>query len=238
MSALDASRTSFDEMRTDDPVYLDHNATTPLLPEVVDAMLPYLREHFGNPSSGHAFGRRAHEAVERARAQVASLLGCGQEELVFTSGGTEANNLAICGVMEALGHEGRVVTSIIEHPATEQPCAWLERRGTPVERLAVDAHGRVRLDEAESAVTPGTALVTVMHANNETGVLQPIEALARLAREVGAVVHTGRVGRRRAGRRGRGRAHLRVAAHRRATVTAAAGWSRGEIVLLQPVPEL
>jgi cysteine desulfurase len=177
---------------TDDtlPIYLDHNATTPILPEVVEAMLPFLREHFGNPSSGHIFGRRAHDAVEHARCQVAGLIGAAVEEIVFTSGGTEANNLAIRGVMEAAGEGGRVVTSVVEHPATEQPCAWLERQGTHVVRLGVDVHGRVRLDEAERAITADTALVTVMHANNETGVLQPIEALARLGHAVHAVVHT------------------------------------------------
>lgn len=176
--------------RPDDPIYLDHNATTPLLPEVVDAMLPYLREHFGNPSSGHAYGRRTQMAIAKARAQVASLLGCAEDEVVFTSGGTEANNLAIRGVLEAASHRGRIVTSAIEHPATEQPCAWLERRGTPVVRLGVDEHGRVLLDAAEEAITRDTTLVTVMLANNETGVLQPIEALARLGHAAGAVVHT------------------------------------------------
>lgn len=177
-------------MSSNDPIYLDHNATTPLLPEVVDAMLPYLREHFGNPSSGHAYGRRSQQAIAKARNQVASLLGCADDEVVFTSGGTEANNLAIRGVMEAAGQSGRVVTSVVEHPATEQPCAWLERRGTLVVRLGVDGDGRVPLGEAERAITPDTALVTVMHANNETGVLQPIEELARLGHAAHAVVHT------------------------------------------------
>ena len=176
--------------RESDPIYLDHNATTPLLPEVVDAMLPYLREHFGNPSSGHAYGKRTQLAIAKARSQVASLLACADDEVVFTSGGTEANNLAIRGVMEVAGQDGRIVTSVIEHPATEQPCAWLERRGAPVMRLGVDEHGRVRLAEAEQAITPDNVLVTVMHANNETGVLQPIEALARLGHAVQAVVHT------------------------------------------------
>lgn len=172
----------------EDPVYLDHNATTPVLPEVVDAMLPYLREHFGNPSSGHVFGRRAQAGVALARAQVAGLIGAEPEEVFFTSGGTEANNLAIRG---ALG-EGptRIVTSAIEHPATARPCAWLEARGAEVVRLGVDGEGRVRESEAAAAVTAGTSLVTVMHANNETGVLQPVEALARLARAAGARVHT------------------------------------------------
>lgn len=167
-----------------DPIYLDHNATTPLLPEVVDAMIPYLREHFGNPSSGHVYGQRAKDAVARARAQVAALLGCEADEVLFTSGGTEANNLAIRGVAEA--RAGGVVTSVIEHPATSMPCAWLERQGRKVTRLPVDGDGRVVV----GALPEGTALVTVMHSNNETGVLQPILELARAARAVGAVTHT------------------------------------------------
>ena len=173
-----------------DPIYLDHNATTPLLPEVVDAMLPYLREHFGNPSSAHVYGARAKQAVEEARDRVARLLGCEYDEVIFTSGGTEANNLAIRGVLEARPERAHVVTTVIEHPATEKPCAWLERHGTRVTRLPVDASGRVRLDEAERAMDGSTALVTVMHSNNETGVLQPVAELARLAHGARALLHT------------------------------------------------
>ncbi len=173
-----------------DPIYLDHNATTPVLPEVVDAMLPYLREHFGNPSSGHVYGRRAHEAVERARAQVAALLGCDDGEVIFTSGGTEANNLAIRGVTEALGERRHVVTSVIEHPATEQPCAWLEGHGFTVLRVGVDGDGRASTEAAQAAIGHRTALVTVMHSNNETGVLQPIAELAQAAHSQGALMHT------------------------------------------------
>ncbi|HEX7605010.1 MAG TPA: cysteine desulfurase family protein [Polyangiaceae bacterium] len=173
-----------------DPIYLDHNATTPLLPEVVEAMLPYLREHFGNPSSGHVYGTRARDAVDRARAQVAALLGCDPDEIVFTSGGTEANNLAIRGVAEAREERTHVVTTVIEHPATERPCAWLERHGRRVTRVRVDADGRARVQEAREAIGHDTALVTVMHSNNETGVLQPVFELAELAHTAGAVVHT------------------------------------------------
>ncbi len=172
-----------------EPIYLDHNATTPILPEVVDAMIPFLRQHFGNPSSGHAYGRVAHEAVERARAQVADLLGAEPDEIFFTSGGTEANNLAIRGVME-VATRSHIVTSVIEHPATSRPCAWLEDQGKGLSRLGVDNSGRVLLDEARREITQATALVTVMHSNNETGVLQPIEELAKLARSAGALVHT------------------------------------------------
>ncbi|WP_375756293.1 cysteine desulfurase family protein [Corallococcus exercitus] len=175
---------------TSDPIYLDHNATTPLFPEVVDAMLPYLREHFGNPSSGHVYGLRARSAVARAREQVAALLGCDADEVLFTSGGTEANNLAIRGVLEALGRERHVVTTRIEHPATAVPCEWLEKKGHRVSRIGVDAEGVAREAEAREALGRETALVTVMHSNNETGVLQPIAALARLAHGVGALMHT------------------------------------------------
>ena len=173
-----------------DPVYLDHNATTPILPEVVDAMLPYLREHFGNPSSDHAYGRRARDAVVRARGQVAGLLGCDDDEVVFTSGGTEANNLAIRGVAEARSKRRHVVTTVIEHPATEKPCAWLGRHGWRLTRIGVDGEGRALVEDARAAIDTDTALVTAMHSNNETGVLQPVAEIANLAHESGAVMHT------------------------------------------------
>ncbi len=173
-----------------DPVYLDHNATTPVLPEVVDAMIPYLREHFGNPSSGHVYGRRAREAVARARGQVAALLGCDEDEVVFTSGGTEASNLAIRGALEAAGARRGVVTTVIEHPATLGPCAWLEARGHRVVRIGVDRDGRADIAAAQPAIDSDTALVTVMHANNETGVLQPISELTSIAHAHGALIHT------------------------------------------------
>ena len=181
----------FGDPRDGPPViYLDHNATTPVLPEVLEAMLPYLGERFGNPSSSHAFGRAAREGVERARGQLAALLSCAPGEIVFTSGGTEANNLAIRGAAEARPERRHVVTSAIEHPAVAVPCAWLERHGWRVSRVGVDAFGRVRAAAVAEALVPDTALVTVMHANNETGVLQPIAAIAEAARERGALVHT------------------------------------------------
>ena len=172
------------------PIYLDYNATTPVLPEVVDAMLPYLREHFGNPSSSHVYGRRAQAAVDRARQQVARLIGCDASEIIFTSGGTEANNLAIRGVTEARDDRRNVVTTVIEHPATAQPCGWLERHGWRVTRVGVDGDGRVRVDEARAAIDTTTALVTAMHSNNETGVLQPVTELVEIARDRGAIIHT------------------------------------------------
>jgi cysteine desulfurase len=177
-------------MTADAPIYLDHNATTPILPEVVDAMLPYLRQHFGNPSSDHIYGRRAHDAVARARTQVASLLGCDDDAVIFTSGGTEANNLAIRGVVEARSARRHVVTTLIEHPATERPCAWLERHGVRVTRIGVKVDGRARIEEARAAIDVDTALVTVMHSNNETGVLQPVAEIVEIARVHGAIVHT------------------------------------------------
>ena len=175
---------------TDDIIYLDYNATTPLLPEVVDAMLPFLRDHFGNPSSSHALGRAAREAVGTARAQVAALIGSDPEEIVFTSGGTESNNLAIRGVAEARPDRRHIVTSVMEHPAVAAPCAWLERHGWRVTRAGVDADGRVAVDQVMAALGPETALVTIMHANNETGVVQPVQAVAEAARQAGALVHT------------------------------------------------
>jgi cysteine desulfurase len=177
-------------MRDSDPVYLDYNATTPLLAEVVEAMLPYLREHPGNPSSSHVFGQRARAAVDTAREQVAALLACEPDEIVFTSGGTEANNLAIRGVTEALGRTGTLVTSVVEHPAVAAPCAWLERQGWKVVRLPVDAEGRVSPDSLDRHIRGGSTLVTVMHSNNETGALQPIAAITKVARTAGAVMHT------------------------------------------------
>jgi cysteine desulfurase len=170
-------------------IYLDYNANTPLLPAVVDGMLPFLREHFGNPSSSHDYGRPARDAVERARAQVADLLGCATEDVIFTSGGTEANNLAIRGAAEGSARR-RVVTSSIEHPATSEPCRYLAEHGWRVDLLGVDQAGRVDATELRRRLDDETALVTVMHANNETGMIQPIAELAAAAHERGAIVHT------------------------------------------------
>jgi len=171
------------------PIYLDYNATTPLDPAVVQAMLPYLHEHFGNPSSAHAFGKRAREAVDQARGQVAGLLGAGPDEIVFTSGGSEASNHALKGV--ALGlQDAHIITSAVEHPATLQPCAFLQRLGCRVTVLPVDRYGRVDPEDVRRALGRKTTLVSIMHANNEVGTLQPIREIAALAHERGALVHT------------------------------------------------
>ena len=172
------------------PIYLDYNATTPVLPEVLEAMLPYLRERFGNPSSLHPYGQEARRGVDRARGQVADLLGCSPDEIIFTSGGTESNNLAILGTIRDAGDPGHVVTSVIEHPAVLRPCEMLERQGHRVTRLGVDSLGVVDVGQARDALNDLPLLLTVMHANNETGTMQPVKELAALARERGALVHT------------------------------------------------
>ena len=173
-------------MRT---IYLDHNATTPVDPGVFNALLPYLREEFGNPSSTHALGRRARNAVETARGEVASLIGAHADEIIFTSGGTEASNMAIRGAA-ALHRERRaIVTSSIEHPATEACCARLERAGHPVRRISAPADGRLDPVAVSAAIDAQTALVTIIHAQNEIGTLQPVAEIAALARERGALVH-------------------------------------------------
>jgi cysteine desulfurase len=180
------------------PIYLDYNATTPLDPAVVEAMLPYLHREFGNPSSAHAYGKTAHEAVELARRQVAELLGARPEEIVFTGGGSEASNQALKGIVFAKlrGLFGRwargahIITSAVEHPATLQPCEFLKRLGCRVTVLPVDRHGLVDPDAVRKALDRSTTLVSIMHANNEVGTLQPIREIAAQARERGVPVHT------------------------------------------------
>jgi cysteine desulfurase len=180
------------------PIYLDYNATTLLDPAVVDAMLPYLREHFGNPSSTHSFGKRAHDAVDQARIQVAELLGAAPDEIVFTSGGSEASNHALkgavfatlCGSFGGGGWGAHVITSAVEHPATLQPCKFLERLGCRITVLPVDRHGLVDPEAVRQALKQPTTVVSIMHANNEVGTLQPIREIAALAHEHGALMHT------------------------------------------------
>ncbi len=173
------------------PVYLDFNASTPVAPEVAAAMRPLLESHYGNPSSGHWAGQPAYAALEAARGKVAALLGCSTDEVVFTSGGSEANNLAIKGAFfAARGGGNHVITSRIEHPATLEPCRFLERLGAEVTYLPVDGAGRVDPDDVRRAITDRTVLVTIMHANNEVGTLQPIREIAAVAREHGVLMHT------------------------------------------------
>lgn len=183
-------RVAANVVHDDEPIYLDYNATTPILPEVFEAMVPWLRDGFGNPSSGHVYGKRAKSAVEQARAQVAQLLGCSSDEIVFTSGGTEANNLAIRGVLAAHPEKKHLITSVIEHPATAKPCAYLGRHGYRQDIVGVDSVGRVNADEIEDKLAANTGLVTIMHANNETGVLQPITAISRVTHANGTFMHT------------------------------------------------
>jgi len=172
-------------------IYLDYNASTPVAPEVADAMAPFLSGHFGNPSSQHWAGAPAKAALEEARTQVAALLGCKTGEIVFTSGGTEANNHAIKGAFFALRDRGEhIVTTQIEHPAVLQPCRFLERLGAKVTYVPVDGTGRVDPDEIRKALTPRTILVSVMHANNEVGTIQPVAEIARICREHGVLLHT------------------------------------------------
>ena len=173
------------------PIYLDHNATTRLAPEVLEAMLPYLREEFGNPSSIHSHGQRAKAALYDAREQVASLIGASPSEILFTSGGTEADNLAILGVLDgAEGGRNHLITSTVEHHAVLNTMKALAKRGVPVTFLKVDRAGRVSSSELEKVLTSETLLVSIMHANNETGVVQPIAELSGLAHEAGAYFHT------------------------------------------------
>lgn len=173
------------------PIYLDYNATTPIDPEVAAVMLPCIREHFGNPSSSHAYGIKARAIVERARGQVASLLHCSPGEVLFTSGGTESNNHAIKGAARALrGRGNHIIASAIEHPAVTEVCGCLSAEGFEVSFVPVDATGVIRLDELEKALTDRTVLVSVMHANNEVGTIQPIGEIVRMARRRNILVHT------------------------------------------------
>jgi cysteine desulfurase len=172
-------------------IYLDYNASTPIDPAVADAMRPFLEGSFGNPSGGHWASTAAKTALETARGQVASLLGCRPDEVVFTSGGSEANNLAIKGVYFALRHKGgHIITTEVEHPSVLAPCRFLERLGGTVTYLQADHLGRVDPDAVPRAITPRTILITVMHANNEVGTVQPVAEIGAIARERGILLHT------------------------------------------------
>jgi cysteine desulfurase len=173
------------------PIYLDYNASTPIDPAAAAAMRPFLEDHYGNPSSGHWAATTAKTALETARGQVAALLGCQNDEIVFTSGGSEANNLALKGVFFALRGKGdHIVTTQIEHPAIITPCQFLERLGARVTYLPVDHTGLVDPDDVQRAISPRTILISIMHANNEVGTIQPIRECAHIAREHGVLFHT------------------------------------------------
>ena len=173
------------------PIYLDYNATTPVAPEVADAMLPYLKDFFGNPSSAHIYGQQSKKAVDKAREQVAQLLNCHPKDLIFTSGGSESNNYALKGYAFANQDKGRhIITSSIEHPAIIEVCKFLESQGFEVTYLPVDRTGRVSVKDVESAIRPDTILISIMYANNEVGTLQPIAEISKIAKQNGIVVHS------------------------------------------------
>ena len=173
------------------PIYLDYNATTPIDPAVAAAMQPYLLQHYGNPSSTHVYGQTTKRAVEHARAQVAALLGCAASEIVFTSGGSESNNTVLKGVISVRHGTGQhIITSAIEHPATINPCRFLEHQGVRVTYLPVDHTGMVHPEDVQRAITPETRLISIMHANNEVGTIQPIVEISRIARTHGVLMHT------------------------------------------------
>ncbi|HEY5992943.1 MAG TPA: aminotransferase class V-fold PLP-dependent enzyme [Candidatus Udaeobacter sp.] len=184
----------------DEIIYLDNNATTPLDPAVIEEMLPFLTKYFGNPSSGYAFAGRARKAIDLARERLATLLGCEPSEIVFTSGGTESNNAVIHSASQLdprgkfatgrIRRGGQVVTNAVEHSAVLRPCQDLEKRGCAVTFLGVNRDGNVDLAELEAAIRPETALVSMMWANNETGVLFPVEKIAEVCREKGVPFHT------------------------------------------------
>jgi cysteine desulfurase len=173
------------------PIYLDFNASTPVGPEAALAMRPFLTDHYGNPSSLHWAGAPAKDALEKARAQVAGILGCDPTEVVFASGGSEANNHAIKGVYFANRDRGdHIITTAVEHPATLSPCRFLETLGAKATVLPVDRFGRVDPDDVRRALTPKTVLISVMHANNEVGTIEPIPEIGKIAREAGIPFHT------------------------------------------------
>ncbi len=173
------------------PIYLDYNATTPIAPEVIEAMRPFIEEHFGNPSSSHWFGAEPKRAVEKAREQVAYLLQCASEEIIFTSGGTESNNHAIKGIALAMKDRGNhIITCAIEHPAVLEVCRALVEFGFETTVLPVNNEGLVNPDDVKTAIRAETVLITIMHANNEVGTIQPIAEIGEIARKHDIVMHT------------------------------------------------
>jgi len=173
------------------PVYLDNNATTPVDPEVAKEMIPYIESFYGNPSSPYSIGRSNKEAVEKARAQVAELINCEPEEIYFTSCATESNNLAIKGIAWANSDKGRhIITSAIEHPAVTEVCKYLSSHGFEITYIPVDKYGRIDPKNVENAIRKDTILITIMHANNEVGTIQPIREIGAIARQNNVIFHT------------------------------------------------
>lgn len=173
------------------PIYLDYNATTPIAPEVAETLHSFLTDFWGNPSSGHAYGRAVKRTIDIARQQVANLLNCDPSEIIFTSGGTESNNMALKGAAFALRDRGNhVITSQIEHPAISEVCQFLEKNGFSITYLPVDKYGFVSPDDVQNAIRPETLLISIMHANNEVGTIQPITEIGNIARENGILLHT------------------------------------------------
>ncbi|TDJ61485.1 MAG: cysteine desulfurase [Nitrospina sp.] len=172
-------------------IYLDHNATTPVHPKVLEAMLPFYGDSFGNPSSSHSKGREARVKMDEAREQVAALLQAHPGEIVFTSGGTESDNMAVYGVAQALRGKGNhILTCKTEHPAILNACAELARQGFEIDTVSVDRYGKIDLAHLQEVITEKTILITIQHANSEVGTLQPIQAIGELARERGVLFHT------------------------------------------------
>lgn len=173
------------------PVYLDYNATTPIDPEVASAMIPYIQTYFGNPSSSYSIGKGNKEVINRAREQVANLINAKPEEIIFTSGGTESNNHAIRGIAFANKNKGKhIITSSVEHPAVTEVCKYLNSLGYEITYLPVDIFGMVKPGDVERAIRPDTVLITIMHANNEVGTIQPITEIASIAKQKNIVFHT------------------------------------------------
>ena len=171
-------------------IYLDNNATTPLDPAVAEKMSQFIKEHFGNPSSLYPIGRKVKEIITEAREVIAKAIGAVRTEIIFTASGTEADNFAIRGVLDAFPEKNEIITSAIEHPAVMNTASYLEKKGAKVTYVPVDKYGTVDIDFLKNAITPQTALISVMHANNEVGTIQPIEKISKIAKERGVLVHT------------------------------------------------
>jgi len=171
-------------------IYLDNNATTPIDPKVSEKMSQFLKEHFGNPSSLYPIGREVKEIITKARETIATALGVSRTEIIFTGSGTEADNFALFGVLDAFPEKNEIITSSIEHPAVLETANYLEKKDVKVTYVPVDQYGIIDLDFLKSSITPKTALISIMHANNELGTIQPIEAISKIAREKGVILHT------------------------------------------------